>query len=130
MVEDSDFTKKFRLLIKIEELAFVSENKFKMVVSEDSLHQTKKAVYFNMISINNQTYYFRLCFDYFSYRDGFHDLSIGVKNVEIPYFKNMNFEDESLFILSDEYQVSKFIKLISIEHLLDYYSNLKGRDYV
>lgn len=123
----SDFTTKFNLLIEIEKIANSSRvSPLTLFISDDVINSVMKCgeVYpFTNIIISNLDIEF-----YFdkNNKDGFHDLYIDDEDViKIPYFRDMNFEDESIFILQDDYQIVKFIKLLEISDLEKFLFELK-----
>lgn len=80
---------------------------------------------FSSITIESEFGYLSVYFDKWS-KDNCHDLyDHRHTRIEFPYFRDMIFEDVAVFILQDEYKISKFIKLIPIDLLEEYLSKLK-----
>lgn len=121
-----NFVDKFNLLIEIEKIA----NNCKSVLEMDYNPSNKDYnIYltnpgnFCSIVIKSQFDDMSVYFDKSS-QDGCHDLYTS-KRIEFPYFEDMIFEDASMFILTDEYYISKFIKIIPLDGLKEYLSKLK-----
>lgn len=122
----SDFTTKFNLLMEIEEIANRKEDPLILLVSDkdDSEIMDYGEVY-SSVNIRIPNLDIEFYFDK-NNKDGFHDLYIDDEDViKIPYFKDMGFEDESMFILQDDYHIVKFIKLLKISDLEKFLFELK-----
>lgn len=122
----SDFTTKFNLLIEIEEIANRKDDPLILLVSDkDATEIMDCGEVYTAINIRISNLDIEFYFDK-NNKDGFHDLYIGYSDlIKIPYFRDMNFEDESLFILQDDYQIVKFIKLLEISDLENFLLELK-----
>lgn len=123
----SDFTTKFNFLIEIEKLCNLrKDDPLTLLVSDkDDTKIMACGEVYSSVNIRISNLDIEFYFDK-NYKDGFHDLYIGDNDrIETPYFRDMNFEDESLFILSDEYKIVKFIKLLEISDLEKFLSELK-----
>lgn len=127
-----EFTDKFNLLIEIEEIANNCESVLSMEYNssnKDYLMYLDNPGNFCSIVIESEFDDISVYFDRSS-QDGCHDLYDPSIRIELPYFRNMIFEDASMFILQDEYKISKFIKTIPLDILRKYLSKLKDLDDV
>ena len=117
----SDFTKKFKLLKDIEHLANIRTESLRLEIRDGvgSVHRVYSNDVFPYIKIVQENIEIELYFDK-NDRDGNHDLyndGDQYSLFKIPYFKDMIFGDDSMFILRDDYKIAKFIKLLSIKDL-------------
>lgn len=122
----SDFTTKFNLLMEIEEIANRKDDPLILLVSDkDDTKIMECGDVYPVINIKISNLDIEFYFDK-NNKDGFHDLYIDDEDlIKIPYFRDMIFEDESMFILTDEYQIVKFIKLLKISDLEKFLLELK-----
>lgn len=120
------FIDKFNLLKEIEEVA---NNHSTLEMNYDPSNKECTISFnihdnFSSITIESEFGYMSVYFDKWS-KDNCHDFYDHYARIEFPYFKNMIFEDVTMFILQDEYKISKFIKQIPIDLLEEYLSKLK-----
>lgn len=121
----SDFTTKFNLLIEIEKLCNIrKDDSLSLFISySDTANIMDCGEVYSAINIIISNLDIEFYFDK-NNKDGFHDLYDN-NLIKIPYFKDMIFEDESMFILQDEYKIVKFIKLLKISDLEKFLFELK-----
>lgn len=123
---DDQFIDKFNLLKEIEEVAnnhSTLEMKYDQS-NKECMMSPKRYDNFSSIVIESEFGYMSVYFDKFS-KDNCHDFYDHYTRIKFPYFKNMIFEDVAMFILQDEYKISKFIKQIPLDLLEEYLSKLK-----
>ena len=121
----SDFTIKFNLLIEIEEAANRRSYPITLLKYDGKRSFNRDGARFSSLRLIVDQYDYELYFDQYN-RDKFHDLyEVDGENSKLPYFKDMIFEDESMFILSDEYNIVKFIKLLEISDLEQFLLELR-----
>lgn len=113
----SDFTIKFNLLKKIEEVANKRTRPITYTILNGISSANQEGERFSCLKIETNHIDCELYFDHLG-RDKFHDLYDDEREEsELPYFRDMGFEDETMFILQDEYQIVKFIKVLEINDL-------------
>lgn len=119
------FVDKFNLLKEIEEVAN-NHSTLEMNYDPSNKEYTmlSNSDHFSSIVIESEFGYMSVYFDKLS-KDNCHDFYDHYTRIEFPYFKDMIFEDVAMFILQDEYKISKFIKQIPIDLLEKYLSKLK-----
>ena len=112
--------------MEIEEIANRKDDPLILLVSDkDDTKIMERGDVYPVINIKISNLDIEFYFDK-NNKDGFHDLYIDDEDViKIPYFRDMIFEDESMFILTDEYQIVKFIKLLKISDLEKFLLELK-----
>lgn len=121
----SDFTIKFDLLKKIEEVANKRIKPITFLIEDSRSYFHQDGDRFSCLNIETKHLDYEFYFDNLD-RDKFHDLYVGhEESIRLPYFRNMVFEDETMFILQDEYNIVKFIKLLEINDLEKFLSELK-----
>ena len=126
MKNRTQFIDKFNLLTEVEKIANKSTSVLDITVKDHEfiISSTVNEGYFCSITIETTDDFMSVYFDRYS-KDGCHDFYISGVKIEFPYFKNMSFEDESMFILSDEYKISKFIKTVPLLILKEFLLKLK-----
>lgn len=123
----SDFTTKFNLLKEIEKAANKRSKPIAFLIENGETYSHQEDERFSCLKIEINHIDYELYFDHLD-RDKFHDLyEDSREDTELPYFRDMNFEDESIFILTDEYNIVKFIKNLEICDLEEFLTLLEEK---